>query len=275
MNRTKLALKKSISSSENKKMLFNHSFWESKAQKYKTTHDVTWGDINMLNLEIKNVSKFITKKDLVLDAGCSNGYSTFEIAKKTQAKTRAFDYSQESIKNAIKAQKTKDKKRRIYFYHGNILNIDEQSNTFDKVYAIRVLVNLLSWRLQKQAILEMHRVLKKGGLYLLSEAFFGSMQNLNKLRAAAELPPLKEFDFNLFLREERFENFVKKYFDIIEIRKFSSIYYAASRFIRYLTQNKKMKDSFVNEINNYFAKFDETDSSGDFGINKLYVLRKK
>lgn len=275
MNITKLALKKSISPSESKKMLFNHSFWESKAQKYKTTHDVTWGDINMLNLEIKNVSKFINKKDLVLDAGCSNGYSTFEIAKKTLAKTRAFDYSQESIRNAIKAQKTKDKKRQIYFYHGNILNIDEQNNTFDKVYSIRVLINLLSWRLQKKAILEMHRVLKKGGLYLLSEAFFGSMRNLNKLRVAADLPPLKEFDFNLFLREERFENFVKKYFDIVEIRKFSSIYYAASRFIRYLTQNKKMKDSFVNEINNYFAKFDETDSSGDFGINKLYVLRKK
>jgi len=63
--------------------------------------------------------------------------------------------------------------------------------------------------------------------------------------------------------------------EIIEIKNFSSIYYAASRFLRYLTLVEGEKDSFVNEINNMFAKIPIAENSGDFGIQKLYVLRKK
>lgn len=34
-----------------------------------------------------------------------------------------------------------------------------------------------------------------------------------------------------------------------------------------------MKNMFIKVIQN--AKYDETDCSGDFGIQKLYILRKK
>ena len=273
--RTDLGLNQNIDKTEVKKLEFNHKYWEKNAEKFKTDHSVSWGDINMINLEIKNILDYLKTGDLVLDAGCSNGYTTFEIAKDKKIKIRAFDYSKKSIDYAIKSQKKKDKDNKISFYHGNILNIEEEDNKFDKVYTVRVLINLLSWVLQKKAILEMHRVLKPGGLFLVSEAFSGSLQNINKLRALANLKPLVMHDFNLYLKEDQFEKFVTKYFEIVEVRKFSSIYYAASRFLRYLTMTNKDKDSFVNSFNNFFMDFKETENSGDFGIQKLYILKKK
>jgi ubiquinone/menaquinone biosynthesis C-methylase UbiE len=272
---TVLALEFPLSATDLKKSTFNHSYWEKNADKFHTSHSVSWQDINMINLEISHISKYIKEKNLVLDAGCSNGYTTFEIAKRKNISLKAFDYSLKSIDYALKEQKKKDKQKKISFYHGNILNINEPNNTFDVAYTIRVIINLLTWQQQKKAIKEMHRVLKPGGLFLMSEAFQGSLKRLNALRALNNMNPLVMHDFNLYLKEEKVEKFVKPYFDIITIEKFSSIYYVASRFMRYLTVRKKDKDSFVNPFNSLFTDYEETDQSGDFGIQKLYVLKKK
>lgn len=109
----------------------------------------------------------------------------------------------------------------------------------------------------------------------MSEAFSGSLKKLNALRALAGMLPLTSHDFNLYLREEKLEKFIKPYFNIVAIKKFSSIYYAASRFLRYLTMKPGEKDSYDNEINNLFSKYTESENSGDFGLQKLYVLKKK
>lgn len=275
MGKNQLALKMSLKPKDLQRSKFNHAYWEKNATQYKTSHSVSWGDANMIQLEIKNILNYIEDGDYVLDAGCSNGYSTFAIASARNIKVKAFDYSKKSIKYAIYAQQERDEKKKIKFYHGNILNIDEYDNTFDKVYTIRVIINLLSWNLQKRAIQEMYRILKPNGLFLMSEAFMGSLRNLNKLRALANLSPLTVHDFNLYLEERKTEKFLQKYFDIVEVKKFSSIYYVASRFLRYLTMTKQDKDTYINDINNFFASFPETENSGDFGIQKLYVLRKR
>ncbi len=109
----------------------------------------------------------------------------------------------------------------------------------------------------------------------MSEAFKGSLDKINALRLLAGMKKLEMHKFNLYLEEKKVEKFVTKYFKIAEIRKFSSIYYAASRFLRYLTLKSGDRDTFDNDINNLFAKYKTTDNSGDFGIQKLYVLKKK
>src|SRR3989344_6144273 len=269
-----LGLKNNVDKKDVEKIAYNHSYWESNAEKFKSDHKVSWGDINMINLETNGILYYIKDGDYVLDAGCSNGFSTFKIAEKRNIKIRAFDYSKKSIEYALVAKKKNDKSGKISFFHANMLEIPEKDNTFDKAYTIRVVINLLSWNLQKKAILEMHRVLKPGGVYIMSEAFQGGLENINALRKTANLPPLKVHDFNLYLEEKKLEDFLKGYFEIVQIKKFSSIYYAASRFLRYLTMDKNDEDSFSNEINDLFAKYPETENSGDFGIQKMYILKK-
>ena len=264
-----------ISKTELEKMRYNRSHWEAGARKFASSHEVSWGDRNMIKKETDNIRNYIKNGDLILDAGCSNGFSTFEIARGKRIKVRAFDYSPLSIRMAQKGQAKKDPAKKITFYQCNILNIDEKDRTFDAAYTIRVLINLPSWKLQKKAILEIHRALKPGGLYLLSEAFLGGMKNINALRASAGMKPLTTHKFNLYIQERRLEQFIKKYFNLVRISRFSSIYYVGSRFVRYLTMKKADKDSYDNEINNMFAKYPETENSGDFGIQKLYILRKK
>jgi len=251
-----------------------HEFWESKAKEHKADHWASWGDRNMINLEIRAIREYVTNGDHVLDAGCSNGYSTFRIAEGNNVRVRAFDYSKASIRFAHQKQAELGN-RGIEFYYGNILDIAEPSSSFDTVYTIRVVINLPSFKLQQQAITEVHRVLKPGGLYLMSEAFSGSLAKLNALRKLANLPPLKSPEFNLYLNERALEKFVHRRFKIVAVRQFSSVYYVASRFLRYLTMKPGDKDSYDNEINNFFARFRETENSGDFGIQKLYVLKKR
>lgn len=257
------------------KMSYNRSYYDNKAKKFDSSCDVSWGDINAMRMEINNILSYIVNSNYVLDAGCSNGFSTFQIAKARDIKVKAFDYSARSIQIAKKMRAAKDPQKKITFYEGNILKIEEEGESFDVVYGIRILINLPNWKLQRDAILEMRRVLKPKGLYLLSEAFSGSLGKLNALRALAGMKPLAMQKFNLYMNEVKLERFIKLYFDIVEIKKFSSIYYAASRFTRYLTMKKGEKDTYINDINNLLAEYPETENSGDFGIQKLYVLRKR
>lgn len=275
MKNNNLGLDIKLNAGDTKKLLFNHSYWEKNADKFKNSHTVSWGDINIIKLEIKNILDYINKGDQVLDVGCSNGFSTFEIAKAKNIKMKAFDYSDKAIKIAKSQQSIKDPRHHVDFYHGNALSINEQDKSFDVAYTIRVVINLLTWEMQKKALLEIHRVLKPGGLYLMSEAFVGGLNNINKLRLLIGLNPLVMHDFNLYINERKLEKFIKPYFDIVAVKKFSSIYYVGSRVVRYLTMKKGEQDSFVNKFNNFFSQFPETENSGDFGVQKLYVLRKK
>jgi len=265
---------KDFSEKELKAMEAIHHHWEERAKQYQKSHSVSWDDINMIQLEIQTISKFFNENDYLLDAGCSNGFTTLEILKNHKVRIEGIDYSQKAIELA-QSQKENNLLGQVNFSSGNILFLPYEDQTFDKVYTIRTMINLPTFSMQKKAIKELHRVLKPGGQYLMSEAFTSGLHNLNKLRSLANLQPLTVPSFNLYLEETPLQEFLSDLFDIQEISNFSSLYYVASRFVRYLTIDSNESDSYVNHFNNFFKKITPNSQAGDFGVQKLYVLRKK
>jgi ubiquinone/menaquinone biosynthesis C-methylase UbiE len=256
------------------RMAQNLAHWEQSVAKHQSSHWASWGDRGAIHLEIENVRKHIVPGMSVLDAGCANGYTTFQMLSRSPHEIHAFDYSASMIAAARAEQPQCDPSGVVTFYNANMLDIPEEAGRFDLAYTVRVLINLPSWEVQKDAIKEMHRVLRPGGLYVLSEAFLGSQEKLNRLRQEAGLPPLTSPAHNLYLNEHALEEFLPSLFEIQAIEKFASLYYVASRFVRELSLRPGDPQGFDHPINEFFRDIPSTPCSGDFGIQKAYILQK-
>ena len=179
------------------------------------------------------------------------------------------------IEHARRAQPLHDPQHKITFSHGNILEIHEPDESIDQAWTVRVLINLPSWSAQQQGIREIHRVLRPGGRYILSEAFNGSQQRLNELRTLGGLPPLASPAFNLYFDESPLEELLSGLFEISSIDRFSSLYYVASRFLRELAIEPGGSPDYNHPINRLAATLPPCARSGDFGVQKAYILIKR
>ncbi len=99
--------------------------------------------------------------DKVLDVGCGNG-RLYEIFKGKSVDYIGIDNSEELIKIAKKTFSDVD------FQEADIFKIPFPDNSFDKVYCIAVLHHIPSKQLRIEAIKELKRVLKPGGLLILT-----------------------------------------------------------------------------------------------------------
>lgn len=252
---------------------FIKEFWDSQAEKFKSSHCASWGDNIAIDLEVKNISKYIKRGDLVLDVGCANGYSTFAQLSCEPREIIGVDYSEEMIKYANEV-KGASLYNNIQFMVDNILDLGFPDNVFDVTYTTRVLINLPNWKEQIQGINECIRVTKPGGTIILSEAFWEALVLLNSLRALKQLEPLVEHDFNRYLKKSKLENFLKEKGLSFQCDDFSSIYYLGSRFLRELVTNKDDYPGYSNPINKIFGEIEEQFSGGGFGIQQAYIIKK-
>ncbi len=253
---------------------FISEYWSHQALKEKQKPEASWGDVHMMALEVNGIKKFIKNGDVILDAGCANGFSMEKMfTRESRNKLVAFDYVEEMVKNAQKRIRAKGYRNlSSNIYRADIRKIPEDSNVFDVVYTIRVLINLPHWQEQKKAIKELIRVTRPGGLVIISEAFWGALQNLNAIRLIAGLEPLVEHDFNRYLKEKKLEEYLDQSKVSYKVNLFSSFYYLGTRFIRDL--NPSLPAGFNKEINKDFFKLSQKYSGSDFGIQKQYILTK-
>lgn len=253
---------------KNRNQQKNLDFWEDQAKRH-SGHEVSWWDVNMKKIEEKNIVSYLRKKDLVLDVGCSNGASTLDICKAVGCRIDGIDYSKKAIKQAKKIRNSK-----LSFEYADILSFSSDVK-YDKVITIRCLINLMTEKDQSTALINIHKLLKDRGLLIMSEAFIGGLDNLNKARKLFSLKPLEEPRYNNYFREAKFKSLIKDKFKILEIRKFSSLYYLGTRLFQYLSLDEEPKGRDT-KLHRFFAQFDhETKHSGDFGPQKIYVLQKK
>ena len=100
-----------------------------------------------------------------MDAGCGSGYSTELLANEYHpSHLIAFDYMPEQIRLARK------RKLDVDFAVGDLRQVQSDDATCDAVFIFGVIHHIAQWR---EALCEVARVLKPGGVLLLDEPKYG------------------------------------------------------------------------------------------------------
>jgi SAM-dependent methyltransferase len=252
-------------------------YWSDQAAAHGQSSAASWTDTPAIELEVRNIAARLHDGDRVLDVGCANGFSTVQYARARRVVVRGVDYVPQMIAEAKEraAALPPAIASRLEFAAGDILSLDEPDECYDKVVVVRVLINLPDWPAQQHALAEVARVLKTGGLLLLSEATLQGWRNLNAFREEWQLPPIPMPSFNLYLDQEQLLASARPAFELVEVVNFSSTYFVATRVLKPLLVRALQADISVGnpdmEWNRWWAALPAV---GDYGTQKLFVFRK-
>ncbi len=222
------------------------TYWDKQAKENIPESDVTLRDQNQRELELRFITWWFpveSKPDLVVEAGCGNGYSTRLFSREAKH-IYAFDFSEEMIRRAIKVNKNLDN---VVFAVDDVRSIKLESEVADIVISQRCLINLMSWEEQKTAITEIHRVLKPGGMFILTEGL--KLDKLNDIRKRVGLPKINVVSHNNNFDMGSLVKYIKRDFDIQEVRTFG-IYDFITRILHPLLvyPEEPKYDAKINQI---------------------------
>jgi ubiquinone/menaquinone biosynthesis C-methylase UbiE len=231
----------------------------------------------VIELEIREIVRHLSDGDRVLDVGCANGYSTIQFACQKHVQVRGLDYIPEMVDQARlrAASMASALTGRVEFGVGDATALKEPDESFDKVTAIRVVINLGDWERQRVALRECARVVRRGGLLLLSEATIQGWQRLNKLRREWGLADIPMPPFNQYLDQDAVVQALSPHLQLVEIADFASTYYVGTRLLKpLLTRALDARIDVADpeaEWNRWCAQLP---AWGDYGTQKLFVFKK-
>lgn len=170
------------------------------------------------------LNSFTNQKSKVLEVGCTNGFTTLEIARTIGCKTYGIDINKKSLKNA----QQRVKNERASFLFGSAYNIPFRSNKFDLV----VCSNATSFMdNKKKAISEYKRVVKPWGFVAISPMYYIKTP---PREIVAEVSKIIGSEISIKTKNEWLELFREEGFEIYYIRDY--------RF------NKKTKEDIINYV---------------------------
>jgi ubiquinone/menaquinone biosynthesis C-methylase UbiE len=246
--------------------------WELRGRKYGSAPSASWVDETMLHHEGEVLLRYIKPEERVLDAGCANGYTTVQLARAKRIRIVGVDYAPSMIENAnLNLSRAGRLKGSVLFKVGNFLDLDFPDNSFDKVITKRCLINLGSHDYQKTALMQAWRVLKPGGLFLISEVSEQSAEKLNQLRLKFGLETMTPLWHNCYIDEADLLDFASNFFEIKQIKRFSSTYY----FLTWALYPALLPSGQRNYRSLFHRISAQLPSVGDWGLQKLYVLKKR
>ena len=251
------------------------AFWTEQSKKHGQSHAASWSDRMAIELEIRETLKHLQDGDRVLDVGCANGYSTVQFAQQRRIQIRGLDYIPDMIAEAKARLQSVQTIGSVEFATGDITQLDEPANAYDRVVAIRVLINLGTWDRQLLALRECARVVKPGGTVLLSEATLQGWGRLNAFRREWGLPEIAMPPFNEYLDEARVRQAGIPDLHLDAIVDFSSTYFVGTRVLKPLLIQAlgaaiDVADPDL-EWNRWFAAMP---ALGDYGTQRLFTFSK-
>src|SRR5579864_18604 len=254
-----------------------YEFWTKQAILHRQSASASWSDIRVIEMEIEEISKRLEDGDRVLDVGCANGFSSIQFARSRRLTLRGLDYVPNMIEEARQRarQAGSELKGSVEFEVGDITQLQEGDELYDKLVVVRVLINLGNWERQKKGLYECCRVLRPGGTLLLSEATRQGWARLNKLRAEWGLPDIPIPPFNEYLDEEQVVAELAGKMKLLKISNFASTYYVGTRVLKPLLAKATNPPLDVADPNAEWNRwFSQLPAAGDYGTQKLFIFEK-
>jgi ubiquinone/menaquinone biosynthesis C-methylase UbiE len=252
-------------------------YWTRQAQEHGQASSASWSDHRVIEMEIREIVQYLNDHDRVLDVGCANGYSSAQFARERKLRLRGLDYIPKMVEEArSRLPSIQDKLAgSLEFDVGDITQLNEPSNGYNKVVVVRVLINLGTWECQRTALRECIRVLEPGGSLLLSEATRQGWERLNQLRNEWGLDDIPMPPFNQYLDEEKLLSEIGSQMELLKISNFASTYYVGTRVLKPLLAKASNTPVDVANPNAEWNRwFSQLPPAGDYGTQKLFVFRK-
>ncbi len=252
-------------------------YWNSQAAAHGQSPAASWSDEPVIHLEMREISKYLSDGDRVLDIGCANGYSTVQLASRKAIDIVGLDYVPSMIEHAnLRLSALPALKDKVKFRVGDITSLAIPDGFYDKVIVVRVIINLGDWQRQLLGLREAARVLKPGGTLLLSEATVQGWQKLNSFRREWHLSEIPIPPFNTYLDEDSVVAALSSELELVEILNFASSYFVGTRVLKPLLIKALGLDLDVANPEMHWNRwFSQLPSAGDYGTQKLFVFRKR
>ena len=254
-----------------------YDFWTKQAHEHGLSPSASWSDRPVIEMEIREIVRRLNDGDEVLELGCANGYSSVQFANARRIRLKGLDYIPRMVEQARFRLSSMSGKLAgsAEFDVGDIMELKEANGVYDKVIVIRVLINLGTWDRQREALRQCARVLKAGGVLLLSEATLQGWQKLNEFRREWGLSDIPMPPFNQYLDQSQVIAAVEDQLQLVELCDFASTYYVGTRVLKpLLAQASKAPVNVADPAAHWNRWVSQLPAAGDYGTQKLFVFRK-
>lgn len=211
----------------------------------------------------------------VFEIGCGNGYLLHQIrARFPDMRLVGLDCSPDMV--AFAAQRQIEN---CVVREGNVCALDFEASSFDMVVSERCLINLLDQAAQDQALIEIERVLKPGGMLVLIEAFMDGLNNLNRARVELGLPENVVPHHNVWFDKDHFLSLAGQLFRLVETPELEAVAVPGHNFLssHYFISRVLYPSLTKREVlyNTEFVKFFRfLPPMGDYSPIQLFLFRK-
>jgi len=218
-------------------------------------------DYNLRELEIETALGCIEDGQRVLDVGCGLGYALRQYAARRRIEGYGIDYAQNMIEGCRKLEQVQPGPRlgTVTFQQADVLKLPFADGWFDVVTSARCLMALLDWERQKQALVEIARVLKPKGVLVLMEGTQEGLARLNEVRATFGLSAIegsgRDRLCTLKFNEADLLTFTADRYDLERVQRFG-MYYFLTRIVHPLlvAPEQPRYDARINEIAREIAR---------------------
>ena len=225
--------------------------------------------------EQRAIEKLISFKASILDLGCGEGSLLQHLYLRNKVSSAiGVDFSRKHIGAA---KKIKSKKIKFFLSDVKKFIIDKssQKKKFDFIITKRLLINLENQKEQIKFIENLSNFLKPNGKYIAVESSIYYYKNINRIRKAINLKPMKPLWHNCYIDDKKFLKVNFEKLKLYEIKSLFSTYYFFSRvingFFKKILKSQPKYDDLINKIGWYLPQKILTNYSRE----RLYLFKKK